>query len=338
MSTGAHVTTELPAIEWFGTGLNRPECVLTHRSGWVFAASWTGAGGISAIAPDGRVFDHLARTKGLDVRPNGIALEPDGSFLIAHLGAEHGGVFRLLPDGGLEPVLTEVSGRPIPPSNFPVVDSLGRLWLSVSTRLVPRSRDYNPGACTGMLIVMDRHGARVVADDLGYANEFLVSADGGTLYLNETFRRRLVSYAIGADGTLSGPEVIATFGPGDFPDGLAMDVEGGFWITSIVTNRLIRITPDGRREVFCEDCETEHADMVEQAFQAGTMGRPHLDRISSRVLRNTSSLAFGGPDMRTGYLGCLLGDSIATLRLPVAGQVLPHHSHDIDILIRSLAA
>ena len=29
------------------------------------------------------------------------------------------------------------------------------------------------------------------------------------------------------------------------------------------------------------------------------------------MLANISSLAFGGPDLRTAYLGCLLGDSIA---------------------------
>jgi hypothetical protein len=49
------------------------------------------------------------------------------------------------------------------------------------------------------------------------------------------------------------------------------------------------------------------------------MGRPHLDQVVSRRLRNISSLAFGGADLRTGYLGCLLGDSIATFRSPVAG-------------------
>ena len=29
-------------------------------------------------------------------------------------------------------------------------------------------------------------------------------------------------------------------------------------------------------------------------------------------------LAFGGPDLKTAYLGCLLGDSIASFTMPVA--------------------
>jgi hypothetical protein len=54
------------------------------------------------------------------------------------------------------------------------------------------------------------------------------------------------------------------------------------------------------------------------------MGRPHLDRITGRVLKNVSSLAFGGADLGTAYLGCLLGDSIAVFDAPVAGHPPAH--------------
>jgi hypothetical protein len=54
------------------------------------------------------------------------------------------------------------------------------------------------------------------------------------------------------------------------------------------------------------------------------MGRPHLDGAPSRSLRNISSIAFAGADRRTAVLGCLLGERLATLRLPVAG-VAPTH-------------
>jgi hypothetical protein len=38
------------------------------------------------------------------VAPNGIALEPDGSFLLAHLGTDQGGAFRLRRSGQLTPL------------------------------------------------------------------------------------------------------------------------------------------------------------------------------------------------------------------------------------------
>lgn len=324
-----------PATRPYGSGLNRPECVVTHRSGWVFASDWTGNGGISAIAPNGRVFHVLARGD-QQMRPNGIALEPGGSFLLAHLGAESGGVFRLWPNGRIEPVLTEVAGRPLPPSNFPLVDGQGRLWLSISTTVVPRAKDYSPKASTGMIVLQDQRGARVVADNLGYANEIAITPDGQHLFVNETFARRLTRFRIAADGELRERTVIVQFGPGTFPDGVALDVDGCAWITSIVSNRVIRIWPDGRQEIVIEDSDPAHLDDVERAFQAGEMGRPHLDNVKSRKLRNISCLAFGGTDLRTAYLGCLLGDELALFHVPSAGVELPSFSFDISPLTESL--
>jgi hypothetical protein len=95
-------------------------------------------------------------------------------------------------------------------------------------------------------------------------------------------------------------------------------------VVSIVSNRLIRVAPDGRQTPWLEEADPGHLAWVEAAFDAGTMGRPHLDAVPSRVLRNISSIAFAGPDRRTAVLGCLLGDRLATVRLPVAG-VAPIH-------------
>ena len=64
------------------------------------------------------------------------------------------------------------------------------------------------------------------------------------------------------------------------------------------------------------------------------MGRPHLDRAVSKRLKNISNLAFGGPDLRTAYLGCLLGDSIASFETPVAGARPVHWQADLGPLAR----
>ena len=55
-------------------------------------------------------------------------------------------------------------------------------------------------------------------------------------------------------------------------------------------------------------------DWVEKAFQGGGMGRLHLDQVTSRKLRNISSLAFGETDLRTVYLGCLRDDRLYRFR------------------------
>ena len=64
--------------------------------------------------------------------------------------------------------------------------------------------------------------------------------------------------------------------------------------------------------------------IVEQRYQARSLQGDDLNRVQPKVLRNISSLAFGGPDLRTAWLGCLGGASLATFRSPVAGLVPAH--------------
>ncbi|MCG8358938.1 MAG: SMP-30/gluconolactonase/LRE family protein [Kiloniellales bacterium] len=328
---------DLDDLTFLGSGLARPECVLTHHSGYLFASDWTEGGGVSVIDRAGRVSRVLARNPEIPLRPNGIALLPGGSFLLAHLGAEEGGVWRLDPDGRSELILAEVDGEALPPTNFVHIDARGRLWVTVSTRTRPRSLAYRRDVADGYVILVDRGSARVVADGLGYTNECAIDPSGERLYVNETFARRLICFEISPSGDLSNKTVVAEFGAGTFPDGLTFDAEGAVWITSIVSNRVVRVAADGSQETLIEDSDTGHMAAVETAYEAGRMGRPQLDRIVSRRLRNLSSLAFGGTDLRRGYLGCLLGDSIAVAEMPVAGHAPTHWNYDLTGLWRELA-
>ena len=313
-------------LEFVGSGLNRPECVLCTANGAVFVADW--AGGVTRIAADGSQTRYLSKDSA-EIRPNGIGLRADGSFLLAHLGAETGGVFQLDRDGALRPLLVEVDGAALPPSNYVLEDEKGRLWLTVSTRLMPRHLGYRTDVSDGFIVLLDSEGARIAADGLGYTNEIQFDAGGEWLYVNETFSRRLSRFRVDAAGRLSDRETVAEFGAGTFPDGLTFDSEGALWITSIVSNRVIRLTPDGEREIVLEDSDPDHLNWVEAAYVAGDLGRPHLDGVKSRRLMNISSLAFGGPDLKTAYLGCLLGGAIASFRAPVAGRPPLHWAYDI---------
>jgi len=315
---------KLSDLEFTGHDLNRPECVLCTSNGRIYSADWRGNGGVGILEPDGSQWLLESRDPGLQVKPNGICLLPEGSLLLTHLGAEDGGVFRLDADGTLSPYLLEVEGMPLPPTNYAHLDANGRLWITVSTRLIPRALGYRADNADGFLVMMDERGARIVADGLGYTNECLVHPDGKRLYVNETFTRKLTAFDIADDGSLHNRSIITEFGVGTFPDGLAFDAEGGVWITSIVSNRVIRVDARGQQTLVLEDNDPGHLDWVEQAFQKGEMGRPHLDNVKSQQLRNISSLAFGGADLRTAWLGCLLGDSIARFTSPIAGFAPPH--------------
>jgi sugar lactone lactonase YvrE len=311
----------LADVDFVGRDLHRPECVLCTRDGSVYASDWRG--GVTGIAPDGTQVEILPKNNPNRVRPNGIALDRDGSFLLANLG-DSGGVYRLSRSGELEPLLLEVEGEKLPPTNFVTVGRDHRVWITVSTRRTPRALGYRPDVADGFIVLVDEHGARIVAEGLGYTNEAQLDASGEWLYVNETFARRLSRFRVGTNGRLGNRETVATFGHGTYPDGLCFDSEEGIWVTSIVSNRVIRIDADGSHQVVLEDHAPHVLDTVEHAFLEGKMGWSHLDTNSGRLLRNVSSLAFGGDDLRTAYLGCLLGEALVRFRSPVPGRPPVH--------------
>ena len=303
---------DLDGARFVGSGLRRPECVIAHACGLLFTPDWTEPGGVSAIAPNGGVKRILATApdSGVEtpVRANGIALEDGGSFLLAHLGAEIGGVYRLHPNGRCALVVDHVDGAPMPPANFVAVDAKGRIWITVSTRKRPRADDYRPDASSGFIAVLEpgQTQARIVADNLGYANECLLSPAGDTLWVNETFARRLTAFDLVEGAFGRRPRQPAHRGAIRRRRVPRRPRPGGGWIPAGGLNRLqprhsSYAGPDGPpAPPAARRGRLEHLEVVEKAFLAGEMGRPHLDASPAKRLRNISSIAFGGPGLQDG--------------------------------------
>jgi sugar lactone lactonase YvrE len=310
----------IAALEAHGSGLKRPECVVTTRDGDVFVPEWPG--GVTVVRPDGRTETWRAASTSIDLRPNGIALIPDGSFLIANLG-DDGGIWRLDRSGNLTPVLLEVDGAPIPPANFVTVDAQDRTWISVSTRQVPRQQAWRADVADGFIVLIDTDGPRIVADGMCYANEVRPDPSGQWLYIVETFGRRVTRCAIGARGALGRPETAFSMDRGFFPDGIAFDEEGGLWVTSLVSNRLLRFHRE-QIETVLEDVNERFVEDAEQAFASRSMAARHLGRIPGTLIQQLTSVAFGGPDRRTVYLGTLHASCVYRFRTDVQGAAPPH--------------
>jgi sugar lactone lactonase YvrE len=309
------------SLEAWGRDLHRPECVVATPAGDVFVPDWRG--GVTVVRSDGSQRTWLARDPGFELRPNALAFLPDGAFLIANLG-DDGGVWKLTLNGDLSPFLLEVDGVVLPPTNFVTVEPSGRIWISVSTRTRPRQRAWRADIADGFVVMVDPRGARIVADGLHYTNEIRLEPSGEFLYVVETFGRRLSRFPVHADGELGGQEVTATFGPGCFPDGFAFDAAGALWITSLVSNRLLRVDADGSIVTLLEDANPEYIEEVERAFAAGTMEARHLGPVPGTRLQQLTSIAFGGPDRRTAFLGSLHAASVYRFRAPVAGAPPDH--------------
>jgi len=304
-----------PEVTFVGHDLQRPECVLACASGRLFTSD--GRGGVTTIAPDGSQ-RMIGRS---DLVPNGIALCRDGSFIVANLGAE-GGVWKISPQGEATPFIREIEGRTLPRVNFVALDMQERLWVCVSALATQDA--YPVHDSTGFIALVDAKGTRIVADGLQYTNECRVDAGGTHLFVNETFARRITRFDLATDGSLSNRETFAEFGQGDFPDGLTPDAQGGWWVMCVGSNRVYRVGPDRAIEIVIDDSVPEIVDKLEAAFTANRLTRPDLSAARGKRLQNVSSLAFGGTDMRTAYLGCLKGSSLASFRSPVPGLKQVH--------------
>lgn len=306
---------DLAEIGFLGAGLNRPECVLATASGAVYASCWTR--GIARIAPDGMVTPAIGpKTIAQGFLPNGFALCRDRSFIFANLG-ENGGIWRVRGDEDPVAVLTQVDGRSVPPANFVLLDSQDRLWITVSAASRGH-RHFTRDTAEGFIALIDRRGARIVADGLVWTNEVRVSPDGRHLFVNETFACRTARFDIAADGSLKNRMAI-DYPEGSFPDGLAFDNEDNLWAVCVVSNRLIRLAPDGTWRIELEDCDPVQFETARAAFGRNELTRDLIVNAGGSRLRNLSSLAFGGDDLRTLYLGSLSDDRIACVRMPVAG-------------------
>jgi gluconolactonase len=324
---------ERAAIRTIGSGLQRPECILAERDGTLWSAD--ARGGVMCIRPDGSQ-RLIAQTghRGVDAGnpeslilggatlPNGIAMNRAGDFLIANFGTD--AIEIMHRDGTSRSLYTQIDGLPLGKTNFVLNDSRDRTWFTVTTRLVPWTRSINEKIADGYVGLIDEGGIRIVADGFVGTNEIRFDAKEEWLYVVESNARRISRLRVRPDATLGGRE---TFGPGDLggtPDGFAFDEYGNLWITIVQTDRLIALTPEGELLTLLDDCDAAQREVYDRHFYAGTMTPEIMAATKGSIAPWMASLTFGGPDLKTVYLGSLMGTKIPYFRSPVAGLPMAH--------------
>lgn len=327
-----------------GSGLRRPECVLASPSGDLWIADL--GGGVCHIAPDGhqeviRPRDgagpfapeenpNIDGNQGFSM-PNGLCFDPDGNFVIANFGTnvvEHlarDGHWSLIADSVVWP---DGTVRPIGKANFPAIDREGRLWFSVTASAEAWRRYQGQELdADGYLAVIDdwRSGrpgrARVVATELRGANELRFNADGTGLYVAETAAGHITRFRVGPGGTLTDRRVYGPERLGGLPDGFAFDAHGNLWTTLINRDTLVAITPEGEVLTLWVDGDPAAKGSAARPGAPTAAARPG-DGLAPRM----ASVTFGGPDLRTVYVGSLAGTALPTFRSPVPGAPPPHWS------------
>jgi sugar lactone lactonase YvrE len=171
--------------------------------------------------------------------PSGLGFLPDGTPLVVSMHDRR--LLRLGPDGPREHA--DLSTLAPWHLNDMHVDRHGRAYVG---NFGDGSAPPDPPRPTCLLLVEPDGEARVVAEDLWFPNGIALSADGGTLIVAETrsVPGKLTAFAVAADGSLGDRRTMASF-EGGFPDGIAVDAEGGVWVALPFGDELVRVAPDG---------------------------------------------------------------------------------------------
>lgn len=322
-------------IKYIGEDLQRPECILAKSNGCLWAAD--ARGGVVKIAPDGSqeiitqdfggafssAKDEATQfTEG--TLPNGLAFAKNGNIYISNFGTD---VLEVMdPDGKTTLMYDEIDGEPIGKVNFVLRDSKDRLWLTVSTRIKNWMEAINPNISDGFIAMADEKGLRIMTDGICFTNEIRFDANEEYLYIVETCGQRISRMKVAEDGTLSNREVFGPtqLGTGGFPDGIAFDAYGNLWGTLVMSDQIFAITPDGDYRVVLDDRVEETEQALEKAFRAGDVKPDHMLNAGGSIANWFASVTFGGPDLKTVYIGSLRGTRIPYFTSPVAGLPMVH--------------
>lgn len=298
----------------FGAGLTRPECVRVDRDG-VWASD--DRGGIARVTQDG-----VAELRGSGVfEPNGYSRTADGSFIVA--GLKDNKVFRIEPSGKVSVVLERFQGNLLGTANTAWADAKGRIWVSMMTRKERWFHALNSKP-DGYIVLIENGRARLVADDLHLTNEVKVHPNGRYLYGVETLGKRVFRYPIAANGDLGQKEIFgpADLGHGALPDGFNFDEDGNIWVTIITRNGIMVISEDGDKHTIYEEPKLQAVDALVTALQDKAATVDHLTACAGAKLTLPTSLAFGGADRRTVYVGSLGLPHLLSFQSPVPGLLI----------------
>jgi sugar lactone lactonase YvrE len=237
-------------------------------------------------------------------RPSGLGWMPDGRLLIVSMTArrllrvdDH----RLVQHADLSPLATFHC-------NDMVVDSVGRAYVGnfgfdLDTAEIDGTLSEVVAAHSGAtLIRVDPDGSvHAAAEGLMFPNGTVITPDGRTMIVAESFGRRLTAFDIADDGSLSNRRVWADLGRRT-PDGICLDAEGAIWVANPVTPECFRVAEGG-----------EILDVIETDNRcfACMLGGP--ERRTLFMLTSQFSLAVEAAVRRTGNV------LIADVETPGAG-------------------
>jgi sugar lactone lactonase YvrE len=219
------------------------------------------------VAPDGS----SERVLHVPGRPSGLGWLPDGRMLVVSM--EDRKLLRF--DGRKSETHADLSPLAAHEINDLVVDGEGNAYVSQFGYAFHRGGQFQK---TEILRVTPDGRAGIAAKELAFPNGMVITPDGRTLIVGESFGARLTAFARARDGSLDERRLFAKL-EGAVPDGICLDAEGCVWIASPISKECLRVRDGGE--------------------------------IAQRVRTETQAIAcmLGGADRRTLYV--LTSDGIS---------------------------
>ena len=177
-------------------------------------------------------------------QPSGLGWMPDGTMLIVSMKdrkllSYKGNVLEERAD------LSELAGFHC---NDMVVDAKGNAYIG---NFGFNTYEGEEVRSTNLILVRPGEEPCVAADDVMFPNGTVITEDGKTLIVGETYAAKLTAFDINDDASLSNRRVWADLtqsiddGTVPVPDGMCLDAEGAIWVASPSTNDVIRIEEGG---------------------------------------------------------------------------------------------
>lgn len=170
-------------------------------------------------------------------RPSGLGWLPDGTLLVVSMEKR-----QVLRSQGSDLVLHADLSELAPwHCNDMIVDARGNAYVgNFGFDLEGGVDPIN----TNLVLVRPDGTVETVADELGFPNGSVLTPDGSTLIVGESFGQRYTAFTVADDATLGERRVWADV-PGTAPDGCTLDADGGIWFADAIGSQVVRVTEGG---------------------------------------------------------------------------------------------
>ena len=189
----------------------------------------------------------------VEAQPSGLGWMPDGSLLIVSMKDQK--LLRRSASGEVSEH-ADLSAHATGYCNDMVVDGQGRAFVGNFGFDLMAGGDPKPAT----LVRVDPDGTvTAVADDMRFPNGSVITPDGRTLIVGESFGCRFTAFTIGDDGSLTDRRVWAQVAPTPelgtaaevfpkvtfAPDGCTLDADGMIWVADALGGRCARVAEGG---------------------------------------------------------------------------------------------